>query len=122
MAILLGEQDAEAVMQAIDGAQGLCISAGTLAEALIVADRRGIAPEMQQLIKGLGIEIVSLTPSGANAVALAYRTWGKGIHAAGLNFGGCFAYALAAERNCPLLFVGDDFSKTDVRAAILPLA
>lgn len=117
MAILLGEPDADIVMQVLDEAESLCISAGTLAEAMIVADRRSVGAEMQQLIEGLGIEVVTVTQSGADAVAAAYRTWGKGIHPAGLNFGDCFAYGLAAERNCPLLFVGDDFGKTDVRLA-----
>jgi ribonuclease VapC len=84
---------------------------------MIVADRRSVGAEMQQLIEGLGIEVVTVTQSGADAVAAAYRTWGKGIHPAGLNFGDCFAYGLAAQRNCALLFVGDDFGKTDVRFA-----
>ncbi len=43
-----------------------------------------------------------------------WRRWGKGGHPAGLNFGDCFAYGLASEMRCPLLFVGDDFAKTDV--------
>lgn len=117
MAILLGEPDADIVMKVLVEAEALCISAGTLAEAMIVADRRSVGAEMQQLIEGLGLEVVTVTQSGANAVAAAYRTWGKGIHPAGLNFGDCFAYGLAVERNCPLLFVGDDFSKTDARRA-----
>ena len=117
MAILLCDPDADIVMHVLDGAEGLCISAGTLAEAMIVADRRSVGAEMQQLIEGLGIEVVTVTQSRADAVAAAYRTWGKGIHPAGLNFGDCFSYGLAAERNCSLLFVGDDFGKTDVRLA-----
>ena len=47
----------------------------------------------------------------------AYDQWGKGVHPAGLNFGDCFAYALAKMRGSPLLFVGNDFIKTDVIAA-----
>ena len=53
----------------------------------------------------------------AEIVATAHRNWGKGAHPAGLNFGDCFAYSLAAERKCPLLFVGNDFAKTDVKPA-----
>ena len=45
---------------------------------------------------------------------------GRGFHPAGLNFGDCFAYALAEEQNCPLLFIGNDFSKTDIRSALTP--
>jgi ribonuclease VapC len=118
MAILLAEPDAESLMQAFDEAEALCISAGTLAEALIVADRRTVGSEMRQLIEGLGIEVISVTSSSATAVAAAYRAWGKGIHPAGLNFGDCFAYALSMEQSCPLLFVGDDFTKTNVMPAI----
>jgi ribonuclease VapC len=48
----------------------------------------------------------------------AYRRFGRGNHAAGLNFGNCFAYALAKERDLPLLFKGSDFARTDVRPAM----
>ncbi|MDX5351423.1 MAG: type II toxin-antitoxin system VapC family toxin [Paracoccaceae bacterium] len=117
MAILLQEPGWDDLVRAVETAEGLCISAGTLAEAMIVAERRSIAAEMAQLIEGLGIEVVALGGSGALAVAAAYRAWGKGVHPAGLNFGDCFAYALASERSCPLLFVGEDFRQTDLRAA-----
>lgn len=117
MAILLGEPGAGAVMAAIEAADALCLSAGTLAEALIVAERRSVGAEMRQLIDGLGIEVVGVSAPGAEAVAASYRAWGKGLHPAGLNFGDCFAHALATERACPLLFVGEDFSRTDVRTA-----
>ena len=53
----------------------------------------------------------------ARRVAQANARWGKGVHPAGLNFGDCFAYALARKHECPLLFVGNDFSKTDVARA-----
>jgi ribonuclease VapC len=117
MAILLGEPEAEAVMAAIETADALCLSAGTLAEALIVAERRSVGAEMRQLIAGLGIEVVPVTATGAEVVAASCRTWGKGLHPAGLNFGDCFAHALATERACPLLFVGEDFGRTGVREA-----
>jgi ribonuclease VapC len=51
-------------------------------------------------------------------VAEAYGRWGKGLDPAGLNFGDCFAYELAQERRCPLLYVGDDFAKTDVEGSL----
>lgn len=117
MAILLGEPQAEAVMATIETAEVLCLSAGTLAEALIVAERRSVGAEMRQLIEGLGIEVVAVTATGAEEVAASYRAWGKGLHPAGLNFGDCFAHALATERACPLLFVGEDFTRSDVRSA-----
>ena len=69
------------------------------------------------LVEGLGFEIVPVYGSGAEKVAEAYARWGKGVHAASLNFGDCFAYALARETGAGLLFVGDDFARTDVEPA-----
>jgi ribonuclease VapC len=117
MAILLGEPDAERCIAALEAQNEVMISAGTLAEAMIVAGRRNIGGEMNALVEGLGFEIVSVSGAGSAKVAEAYARWGKGVHAASLNFGDCFAYALARELGRPLLFVGDDFSKTDLEAA-----
>lgn len=117
MAFLLGEADSDACMDVLEGAEALVISAGTVAEALIVADRRGVGDEMRRLLDGLGFEISPVTPASARRVADAYARWGKGTHPAGLNFGDCFAYALASERAAPLLYVGDDFAQTDISAA-----
>ncbi len=61
-----------------------------------------------------GIEIVAVTARTADLAYDAYRTFGRGQHAAGLDFGDCFAYALARETNETLLFKGGDFSKTDI--------
>lgn len=95
----------------------MLISAGTLAEALIAASRRGIAAELESLVEGLGFEVVPLTAAAAGQVAAVYTRWGKGAHPAGLNFGDCFAQALAEEQGCPLLFVGEDFSRTGITPA-----
>ena len=62
--------------------------------------------------------MVPLTEAGARAAARAYRRYGKKWHATALNYGDSFAYALANEHDCPLLFVGDDFSRTDVASAL----
>jgi len=118
MAILLDEAEAGACMDALSTSEALSISAGTVAEALIVADRRGCGPEMRRLLEGLGFTIAPVTPAMAKQVADAYGRCGKGINPAGLNFGDCFAYALANEQASPLLFVGDDFSATDLQPAI----
>ena len=117
MAILLDEPDAERCMAALELQTHVSISAGTLAEAMIVAGRRNIGAEMYDLVEELGFEVVSLTAAGATKVAEAYARWGEGIHAASLNFGDCFAYALSRELGRPLRFVGDDFTKTDIQAA-----
>lgn len=118
MAILLDEPKADDCMAAIEAADRLLISAGTMAEALIVAGRRNLDADMGELIGGLDFEIVPLTQASAHRIAAAYGRWGKGIHPAGLNLGDCFAYEVAVERNCRLLYVGNDFSQTDVRPAL----
>jgi ribonuclease VapC len=117
MAILLGEADAEACIEILETEAEVAISAGTMAEALIVADRRNVGPEMAALIDELGLVVEPVSAADARRVALAYARWGRGAHPAGLNFGDCFAYALAQARDLPLLYVGDDFTGTDVRAA-----
>jgi len=118
MAIVLGEMQADACMAALETEDEILISAGTVAEAIIVATRRGVAEEMASLIDGLGVNIVIVTAASARRIAQAYQRWGKGMNAAGLNFGDCFAYEIAKEHSCSLLFVGEDFSKTDVQRAI----
>jgi ribonuclease VapC len=115
MAILLGEPESERCMAALEGDADVLISAGTLAEAMIVADRRNIGTELRTLVEALGFEVVALSGAGAARVAEAYARWGKGVHDAALNFGDCFAYALADELDAPLLSVGDDFRRTDLR-------
>jgi ribonuclease VapC len=115
MAILLNEPEAQACVAALVASDRLLISAGTVAETLIVAGRRNVGNEAEKLIAGVGFEVIPTTLTSARAVAHAYGQWGKGIHPAGLNFGDCFAYELAHSNDCPLLFVGHDFAKTDVQ-------
>jgi ribonuclease VapC len=118
MAIVLDEPQAGPCMTAIQQNRDLAVSAGTLAETLVVAARRGVGPAMEQLIADLAMETVSVTAAGAQRVAAAYAKWGRGVHRAALNFGDCFAYALANEFGCHLLFVGNDFAGTDIPAAV----
>src|SRR5437762_13329385 len=118
MAIVLGEPQANACIAALDAEDEILISAGTEAEALIVSARRNVGVEMARLIDGLGCEIVSVTPAAARRIAEAYRQWGRGLHPAALNFGDCFAYEVAKEHGCRLLYVGEDFAKTDVEAVL----
>jgi ribonuclease VapC len=118
MAIVLNESKAEACAAALNVDGRLLISAGTVAEALIVAGRRNVGEEVAQLIDGLGLEVVSVTLSSARRIGEAYRNWGKGIHPAALNFGDCFSYDVAKEHGCPLLYVGDDFSRTDIAGVL----
>lgn len=118
MAIVLNEPEADACATSLATEDKLLISAGTAAEALIVAARRNVGEEMQRLIDGLGFEVVSVTPAAARRIAHAYEKWGKGVHPAGLNFGDCFAYEVAKENACPLLYVGDDFLRTDIEGVL----
>lgn len=118
MAIVLGEAEADACIGVLEAEIEVLVSAGTIAEALVVAGRRNVAQEMASLVDGLGLNVVTVTRAFARRVAEAYARWGKGIHPASLNFGDCFSYALAKEHSCRLLFVGDDFSKTDLEGAL----
>ena len=118
MAIALNEPRAEACAAVLEVESEAAISAATLAEALIVAARRDCAEDVAAIIYLLGFEVVPVTEARARRIAAAYAQWGKGVHPAGLNFGDCFAYELAHERACPLLFVGADFVRTDVRSAL----
>ena len=114
MAIVQGEPSSDAIIQILAAEGEVLISAGTVAEALVVAGRRNVADQMSALIEGLGATVTPVSSATARHVAGAYARWGKGVHPAGLNFGDCFAYALATERACPLLYVGGDFARTDL--------
>jgi ribonuclease VapC len=91
MAIVLGGPEAELCMAALEAEPNVVMSAGTLAEALIVADRRNVAQAMAGLIDGLGIDVVTVISAASQRIASAYAQWGKGQHPAALNFGDCFA-------------------------------
>ncbi len=118
LAIVQNEPEAEACIACIKSADELVMSAGSLAEVLIVSRRRGIGAQMNRLIDGMPLTIAPVTEASAKRAAEAYDRWGRGVHPARLNFGDCFAYELAQSFDCPLLFIGDDFSKTDIRAAL----
>lgn len=118
MAIVLGEATSDACIAALAAEDTILISAGTVAEALIVSAQRNVGAEVSRIIDGLGFEVVAVTPAAARRIAQAYRRWGKGFHAAALNFGDCFAYEVAKEHACPLLYVGADFSRTDIERVL----
>lgn len=118
MAIVLNEPQADACIDALEAESDILISAGTMAEALIVSARRNVGVEMASIIDRLGFEVVTVTPAAARRIAQAYERWGKGISAAALNFGDCFAYEVAKEHACRLLYVGDDFAKTDIEGVL----
>jgi ribonuclease VapC len=112
---------ADRVSAAMAAAPALSISAGTLLElGIVVESRRGEAGgrELDLLLHRLRVAVVPVTEEHAERARAAYREFGKGRHRARLNYGDCFAYALATEKGEPLLFVGEDFARTDVVPAV----
>ena len=117
LAILQDEPEREACAEAIASAPSPCTSAATLVEASMVMESRYGAVGIQDLdllIETAGIEIVPVDRQQANVARRAFRDFGRGRHPAGLNYGDCFAYALAHVRGERLLAKGDDFTKTDL--------
>ena len=116
-AVLLGESESSRCRAAIESADELYMSAGSLTECLIVAAGKDVYEEMRKFIAALNITIMPVNEHLAQAGAEGYRIWGKGFHKASLNLGDSFAYALAKELDCPLLFIGNDFASTDLKVA-----
>jgi ribonuclease VapC len=120
VAVLTREHQAPALMDRIASEDDVRISAGTLLEALVVLQARygdeGVR-DLRLLLHAAGARVV---PFDADQVELAHGgfvRFGKGRHPAGLNLGDLYAYALAKAHGAPLLYVGDDFARTDVAAA-----
>ena len=118
---LLGGQDAEELIQIIADAQRPRISAANYLESGVVLDSRRdpvLSRSLDEFLNIAAVEIEPVTVEQARIAREAYRDFGKGGgHPAQLNFGDCFAYALAKSTDEPLLFVGLDFSHTDVTPA-----
>jgi ribonuclease VapC len=117
IAVLLNEPPADGIAQAIEARSPRLLSAANLLEASTVIDSRkgeGGGRELDLLLYRAAIEIVAVDQDQAEIARAAWRRYGKGRHPAGLNYGDCFAYALAKARRLPLLFLGDDFSQTDI--------
>lgn len=119
MAVLLRESDAEPYSKAL--AASLCrMSVASFLElAMVLESRKGTLAgiELDALLEDAHIVLEPVTLEQAQAARRAWRRFGKGNHPAGLNFGDCFAYALAEVTGEPLLFKGDDFALTDVQTA-----
>ena len=121
LAVVLGEPDLSTYSRAMQRAARLRMSAVNYLEAALRVDRIGdddLIRALDEAIAAAGIMIVAATPTHAELARLAYRRFGKGNHDARLNLADCFAYALARESGEPLLFKGDDFTKTDVEPAV----
>ena len=120
LAVLLGEPTARRLTTALEHSTLVRISAaGLLESGIVTLSRLGEDGEgrLDRLLHRIGAEVIPVTREQSEIARSAFRRFGKGRHPAGLNFGDCFSYALARALDEPLLFVGDDFSRTDVRVA-----
>ncbi len=120
LAILFEEPDAERFEDAIADAWPRRMSAVALLEAAMVVEGRGGAgagDALDALLKRAKIKLEPVTQEHVDVARQAWRRFGKGNHPAALNFGDCFAYALAEVTGEPLLFKGEDFALTDIEAA-----
>lgn len=120
VAVLSAEADGDGCNARIAAEEHLLLSAASYLEAAIVIDARfgqeGVH-DLRLYLHEAEIEIVPFDRDQADIARRAYRRYGKGRHPAGLNFGDCFAYALAKARSAPLLYTGNDFAQTDVTSA-----
>jgi len=120
IAVLRDEPDAAEISEVLQSAPICRVSAVTYVEAAIVTDSNRnplLSRRFDDLIRDLRMRVEVVTPKQAEIARQAYRDFGKGRHKAGLNFGDCFAYALAKDLDEPLLYKGRDFAHTDVEAA-----
>ena len=120
VAVLLEESGSEAIEREL--LQGPCVmSAATRVELGIVIEARAGAAGTQlleELLARIDIRIAPVDEDQARDALVCWRRFGKGRHEAALNFGDTFAYALARQTGQPLLHVGNDFSRTDITAAL----
>jgi ribonuclease VapC len=120
VAILFAEPGHLDLVDCILAADDVRVGAPTLVETSLVFMGRGgtrSAESVEGLIKELGVSVVSFGEAEGRVAADAFRRFGRGRHAAALNYGDCLAYATAQAARDTLLFVGDDFSKTDITPA-----
>jgi ribonuclease VapC len=122
VAILTNEPELRQYAQTIDEAESKLLSVASFVEASIVLEKRSGAEGVRDLdlfIKRSGINLVEVDAEQGQLARYAFSRFGKGRHPAALNFGDCFAYALATALGQPLLFKGRDFALTDVGVAEL---
>jgi ribonuclease VapC len=120
VAILFDEPERERFAAAIEAAAVRLVSAVSLVEAtMVVEGRKGASAErmVDRFVEEGEVEIVPVSVAQARLACEAFRAYGKRRHPASLNLGDCFAYALAKATGEPLLFKGDDFSRTDLPSA-----
>lgn len=117
IAILFSEPGYLDLIDRILTAESVRVSAPTLVEtSLVLAGRRRspAADEVDTLVQELGVTVVPFGEREGHAAVAAFLRFGRGRHAAALNFGDCLSYAAASVANDSLLFIGDDFGATDI--------
>lgn len=121
VAVLRDEPERRRFNELIEEAEQCLMSAVSFVEASMVVESRmgyeGLR-DFDLFVLKAGIEIATVDMEQAKIARMAFRKFGKGRHAANLNFGDCFSYALAKSLDAPLLFKGQDFSQTDIEAAV----
>ena len=120
-AMIFNEPDAGRYQEIIERTETLLVSAGTVIELNMLVTRKmgeAAAVDVVDLMQFAGVEIVPVDSDQAGHAVSAYIRYGEGRHAAALNYGDLFAYALAKTRDLPLLFKGGGFGETDVIAAL----
>ena len=123
VAIIREESDAAVWIDVLDKTPRAFMSVFSYVEtSMVIAGRRRDASlgRVGAILKALHVSVVPVTLAQGNVAVAAFLRFGRGRHSAGLNIGACFAYALAKSRDLPLLFKGDDFSKTDIVPAWRP--
>ena len=121
LVVLFEEPEADTFLRQLRAAVRPLLSAANWLELAIVVDgRKGPQwlPALDAFLDGLDVVTVPVSLSQVRIARDAYRLFGKGNHPAGLNYGDCFAYALAKQRDLPLLFKGEDFPLTDLHPAL----
>lgn len=122
VAMIKGEPETAAFAGAMEAAERICISAASYFESSIVIDgyrNPKLSARFDELMSIAKLVIEPVTAEQARIARQAYRDYGRGSgHAAKLNFGDCFSYALARDKREPILFKGEEFAHTDLRPAI----
>jgi ribonuclease VapC len=123
ISVIFNEADEDRFLTAMIDAPLVRMSAANWLEAAIVVDARrdpNVEVRFDEVIRTLGIQIAPVTEGIALHARRAYVQFGRGNHPARLNYGDCFAYALAKVEREPLLFKGNDFAQTDIEPALKP--
>jgi ribonuclease VapC len=120
VAVLLKEPGYERLLEATSSAEVIVVGVPTLLETTMVLTTRlgqDARPLLSAFLRRLEAEVVAFNEEHLEAATTAFLRFGRGRHAAGLNFGDCQAYAIASVAGLPLLFVGEDFTRTDIARA-----